>query len=117
MMEPHIAACLHSLGKDQPWLEGIQDEFVAPGEKGVCHTECKKFLSDLETDYRCCAPHIAAQHFAHACPKQFQGSCMHFTTAEADAAVAELSEVCEFAPAQCPACGDALVFVVPAPHE
>jgi hypothetical protein len=41
---------------------------------------------------------------------------MHFTSADADALVAALGELCEFAPAPCFTCGDTLTFVVPAPQ-
>jgi Ca2+-binding EF-hand superfamily protein len=113
--EKHIPACLHSLGKEQDWLKGIHDEFVKPPAEPVCVPECKAWLTSLEADHGCCAPHLAAQHFTYACPPAFKGSCMTLTAEDADAVVAHLSELCEFAPPACPACGDALVFVVPAP--
>jgi len=116
MTDEHIPACLHSLGKHQPWLEGIHDEFVQPAEKGVCAPACKTWLTSLSSEHGCCAPHLAAQHFTYSCPPAFEGSCQPFTTEEADAVVAALSDVCDFAPPLCPACGDALVFVVPAPE-
>jgi hypothetical protein len=120
-LEKHIHACLHSLGKDQPWLVGHPGglgEFAQPGEPGVCHEECRSWLSSLESEHGCCAPHLAAQHFAYSCSSamEFQGSCMHFSSADADAVVAALGEVCDFAPAPCIQCGDTLDFVVPAPQ-
>merc|ERR1719313_410642 len=115
MSEKHIHACLHSLGKHQPWLKGMHDEFVQPEKESVCVPECKAWLTALEAEHGCCAPHLAAQRFAYSCPPGFEGSCLPFTAVEADEAVAELGKVCEFAPPACPACGDAIDFVVPAP--
>ncbi|MAS44213.1 MAG: hypothetical protein CML43_13995, partial [Rhodobacteraceae bacterium] len=115
-MKEHIHACLHSLGKEQPWLHGLHDQFVHPSnESSTCHPACQSWLSSLQAEHGCCAPHLAAQHFAYSCGPAFSGSCMQFSPAEADAVVAEIAGVCEFDPPPCPSCGDALVFVVPAP--